>query len=175
MHPLDCRTIFPPEICRHWDLLLYLSPSFVLAVIFRALARRHLVFFVFYLSGTILHEFAHLLAGLLTNARPVAFSILPHRAAGNQWILGSVSFANIRWYNAAFVGLAPVLIILMPIFIAVCRLHVNAAYNWMDAAIAALIAPAFLSFLPSTTDLLIALRSWPYVAIAGVSLWWMWR
>jgi len=175
MPSFDCHAIFPPLVCTHQDALLYLLPSLVLAAIFRMLARRHPIFFSFYLSGTILHELAHLVMGLLTNARPVKISVLPRRGAGRQWILGSVSFANIRWYNAAFVGLAPILIILVPLLVAVYRLQFGAPYGWMDVAIAALIAPAFLSFLPSGADLLITVRSWPYAAAAGVYLWWVWH
>jgi hypothetical protein len=175
MLPLDCHTTFPPEICAHRDVLLYLLPPLVLAAVFRMLARRHPVFFGFYLSGTILHELAHLVVGLLTNARPVNFSVLPRRGAGRQWILGSVSFANIRWYNAAFVGLAPILIVLVPVIVAVFRVQFGAPYGWMDVAIAALIAPAFLSFLPSGADLLVAARSWPYAVAIGTYLWWVWH
>lgn len=163
------------QIARHQDVLVYLTPSLVLAIVFRMLARRAPVFFVFYLSGTILHELAHLLLGLLTNARPVSFSVMPRRASASRWILGQVSFANIRWYNAAFVGLAPMSILAVPVFVAMHRLHAGDAPGWIDAAIAVLIAPAFLSFLPSAADLLIALRSWPYAVAGGAYLWWFLR
>jgi hypothetical protein len=175
MLEIDCPAFLPPWTCDHWNVLLYLTPSLVLAVIFRLLARSHPMFFGLYLSGTILHELAHLLAGFVTNARPVDFSVIPRRTVGNQWILGSVSFANIRWYNAAFVGLAPVLILFVPIFVAVGRLYLGNAYDWLDVAVAVLVAPAYLSFLPSRVDWLVALRSWPYVVIAGGWLWWSWH
>jgi hypothetical protein len=175
MLEIDCPTFLPPWICEHWDVLLYLAPSLILAVIFRTLARCHSVFFSFYLSGTILHEIAHLLVGFLTNARPVNFSVIPRRTVGNQWILGSVSFANLRWYNAAFVGLAPVLVLLVPILVALVRLHIGTTYDWLDVVIAVLIAPAYLSFLPSRIDVLVALRSWPYLALAGIFIWWSWH
>jgi len=173
MPAIDCPTIFAPWICPHWDVLLYLTPSILLASLFRLLARSHPVFFCFYLSGTILHELAHFCAGIMTNARPVDFSLFPRRSVGNQWILGSVSFANIRWYNAAFVGLAPILVLLVPIFVALARTQFGKAPIWLDGVIAVLIAPAYLSFLPSRTDLCIALRSWPYMVAAGTWLWWM--
>jgi hypothetical protein len=156
-------------------MLLYLAPSLVLAVIFRALARAHPLFFGLYLAGTTLHELAHLLIGFITNARPIHFTVFPRRGGRSQWILGSVSFANVRWYNAAFVGLAPLLVLLMPLIVATVRVQHGLAYGWTDAAIALLIAPAFLSFLPSTIDLLMALRSWPYVLLSGAWLWWRWH
>jgi hypothetical protein len=58
------------------------------------------------LTGVILHELAHLLAGLLFSARPSGFSLLPHRE-GNYWRLGSVSFARITALNAVPIALAP--------------------------------------------------------------------
>ncbi len=169
---IDCPSSSVPWICQYWDILLYLIPSLLIAIVLRVLAGYHPIFFCFYLSGTILHEFAHLLAGFVTNARPVSMSIFPHRAPGNRWILGSASFANIRWYNAVFVGLAPVMVLLVPIAVGAGRLYIGKPYDWVDGAIAMLIAPAFLSFIPSRTDLRTALRSWPYLAAAGVWIWW---
>jgi hypothetical protein len=58
------------------------------------------------LTGVILHELAHLLAGLLFSARPSGFSLLPRRE-GNYWRLGSVSFARITPLNAVPIALAP--------------------------------------------------------------------
>ena len=175
MASFDCLSWFPVQLCTYSDELTYLVPSLLLAIVFRVLTRQHPIFFAFYLSGTILHELAHFFTGLVTNARPVRFSIFPRRGAGNQWILGSVSFANIRWYNAAFVGLAPVLILLVPFLIALIRIRTGQPFGWLDVGITVLIAPAFLSFLPSRIDVLIALRSWPYIMAAGLWLWWIWR
>ncbi|WP_243656603.1 hypothetical protein [Paucimonas lemoignei] len=131
----------------------------------------HAAFFLFYLSGTLLHELAHFLAGALTNARPAAFSVWPRRDGSNRWILGSVSFKNIRWYNAAFVGLAPITALAVPPFLAIARLRYGVAYSWLDILIAVLIAPIYLSALPSREDMLIALRSWPYAAGAMLIYW----
>ena len=58
------------------------------------------------LTGVILHEFAHLLAGLLFRARPSGFSLFPRRE-GHYWRLGSVSFSRITAVNAVPVALAP--------------------------------------------------------------------
>ena len=58
------------------------------------------------LPGVVLHEFAHLLAGLLFRARPSGFSLFPHRE-GRHWRLGSVSFSRINAINAVPVALAP--------------------------------------------------------------------
>lgn len=58
------------------------------------------------LSGVILHEVAHLLAGLLFRAQPVGFSLVPRRRC-NGWVLGSVVFRKITALNAVPVALAP--------------------------------------------------------------------
>lgn len=173
MHLIACRANFAIQHCAYWEVALYLLPSLVLAMLFRLLARVHPGFFLFYLSGTALHELAHYCAGLISNARPVSFSLVPRRTASNQWILGSVSFANIRWYNAALVGLAPLLILAVPILVALVRLASAHIFSWWDLLIACLLAPAYLSFLPSKSDWLIALKSWPYAAAALGWLWWM--
>lgn len=175
MSPFAFPHLSWPDAAACRDLLLYLSPSLVLAIVFHFAARRAPVFFVFYLSGTILHELAHFLVGVLTNARPVAFSVVPRRTAADQWRLGQVSFANIRWYNAAFVGLAPLLILAVPLLAGWYRMDAAGMPGWEDAAIAVLIAPAFLSFMPSTVDLLIALRSWPYALAGATYAWWTWH
>lgn len=146
---VDSMTWFPSWLSGSWNKLLYLLPSVFLAFVFRILAKYHPIFFGFYLSGTILHELAHFFAGALTNARPGHFSVFPRWTSGNHWVLGSVSFTNIRWYNAVFVGLAPVLILMVPILIAFGRAKLDRAYGWWDVGVAALVAPIFLSFWPS--------------------------
>jgi hypothetical protein len=150
------------------DMLVYLLPSLGLAVIFHILSRLHAVFLLFVLAGTAVHEIMHLLVATLTNARPVSFSVLPRRQGGS-WILGSVGCANIRWYNAVFVGLAPVLVLAVPLAVAAWRTRNGLAWNGDDIWIAMLLAPQFLSCLPSTTDLRMACHSWP-MALAAASL-----
>ena len=74
------------------------------------------------MTGVILHELAHLLAGLLFRAKPVGFSLFPHRE-GNYWRLGSVSFARITAVNAVPVALAP---------LALAGLAIWCIRNWFD-------------------------------------------
>lgn len=62
------------------------------------------------LAGTLLHELAHFLTALLLNARPSGFSLIPKRN-GEGWTLGSVTVTNLRWYNAAPVALAPLVLL----------------------------------------------------------------
>lgn len=70
---------------------------------------------VFYIAlvwpGTLAHEALHYIAGLLTGARPMSFSVLPRRSPEGGWILGSVTFARLCWWNSLPVGLAPLTLI----------------------------------------------------------------
>lgn len=58
------------------------------------------------LTGVVLHEAAHLAAGILFRAGPTGFSLVPRRH-GKYWQLGSVSFVRITPFNAVPVALAP--------------------------------------------------------------------
>jgi hypothetical protein len=169
----SCRAVAPAFACHNLDLLLYLSPSAALALVIRALAGTHPVFFLFTVAGTICHELAHYCVGLLTGARPTALTVIPRRVSGSgpgrHWELGSVTLTRVRWYNAAPAALAPFLIILLPFVVANWRTPPGWRFQPADLAIAFALAPQFLSFWPSAVDWRIALRSWPYLLIAGAA------
>jgi hypothetical protein len=59
------------------------------------------------LPGTILHEFLHFIIGFVLNGKPTGFSLIPKRTKSG-YILGSVSFKNITFYNAFPIAIAPV-------------------------------------------------------------------
>jgi len=157
--------------CWIGDAIVYLMPSMLLAGLIRFLAARHAFFFLFQLAGTICHELAHFTVGFLTGAAPRSFSVIPRRV-GNSWELGAVILANVRWYNAAPAALAPMLIITIPLGVALWRTQSGVHFASFDIALAFLLAPQFLSFMPSVTDWKIALHSWPYL-ILGTGLWWL--
>jgi hypothetical protein len=165
-----CHAFLPAYLCAHADIALYLAPSVALAALIHILGRRHDAFIVFYLSGTICHELAHYGMGLVTMARPTSFSVIPRRS-GHEWTLGSVNFANLRWYNAAPTALAPFLILAVPLIVAAWRVRTPWSFGWTDAALMFLLAPQFLSFWPSRQDWLLALASWPYVALGALGYW----
>ena len=164
-----CAAVAPAWLCRHGDVLLYLAPSLALALVIRALARRHPFFFLFTLAGTICHELAHFVVGLVTFARPASLSVLPRRAVGG-WQLGSVTLARVRWYNAAPSALAPLLLLMLPWWVAALRVAPGWRFHWSDVGLALLLAPQFLACWPSPADWKIAARSWP-VLLAGLAAW----
>ncbi|MDR3482156.1 MAG: hypothetical protein P4L91_15760 [Burkholderiaceae bacterium] len=168
---LDCQST--AASCQLRDAAIYLAPSVLLAALFRFLSNYHPVFFVFRLAGTICHELAHLTVGMLTGASPQSFSVIPRRK-GKFWQLGAVTLTNIRWYNAAPAALAPLLIVSIPAAVAYWRTQGGLHFEVIDIGLAFLLAPQFLSCLPSVADWKIALRSWPYLLLGG-GLWWLWH
>jgi len=176
---LSCNALAPAWLCAHRgilaDMLLYLAPSLALALLIRALSRRFAIFHVFTLAGTICHELAHFLIGLVTGARPASFTVIPRRA-GKGWELGSVVLTRVRWYNAAPAALAPLLIIAIPLAAALWRAQPGWRFESRDILLAFLLAPQFLSCWPSAVDWKVALRSWPAAALAllawGAHLMW---
>lgn len=163
----------PPAAGGMLDMLLYLAPSAALALLLWIAAGAHPFFFLFTAAGTLCHELAHFAVGLLTNAEPVGLSVLPRRIkrtrggskAGHNWELGSVSFANLRWYNAAPSALAPLMILGLPFAVAWWRTRHGWVFEPLDLLLALFLAPQFLSFWPSPVDWRLAARSWPWIPI----------
>jgi hypothetical protein len=155
-------------LCAHAPILLYLVPSMALAFLIWMVANAHPFFFVFTVAGTLCHELAHFSVGLLTAADPTGLTIIPRRI-GRTWELGSVTFANLRWYNAAPAALAPLLVVLVPLAVAWWRTRHGLRFGAADLALMFVLAPQFLSFWPSPVDWRLAARSWPYLIIIAVS------
>ena len=127
---------------------------------------------VFTAAGTLCHELAHFSVGLLTNAEPIGLSVIPRRIKkpgnGHHWELGSVTFANLRWYNAAPAALAPLLVLALPFAVAWWRTRHGWVFEPLDLALTLLLAPQFLSFWPSAVDWRLAARSWPWIPVLAV-------
>lgn len=123
--------------------------------------------------GTVCHELAHAAVGFLLNAKPRSFSLLPKNLGAGQWELGHVGFINLRWYNAPWTGLAPMLLAPMAVALAT-----DWAYpHWAAGDLAG--AAWRLSFCivilqascPSSTDLQVAAPGLLIIA-AGVTYFW---
>ena len=167
-----CSALAPAIVCAQADILLYLVPSAALAFLLWIASSAHPFFFLFTAVGTLCHELAHFSVGLLTNAEPTGLTIVPRRTK-HHWELGSVTFANLRWYNAAPSALAPLLVVLVPLGVAWWRTRDGLAFAPLDLALTLLLAPQFLSFWPSPVDWRLAARSWPYLPLitAGALLY----
>lgn len=110
------------------------------------------------LPGTICHELAHLLVGLLLNGQPHGFSVLPRRV-GRVYLLGSVALGNPRWYNVFFIGLAPLLLLPLAYLGLRWRLTRHPIFDTWEAGAVFLIANLVFASVPSWQDLRIAARS----------------
>lgn len=173
--PATCAAHLPTWACGLGEIGLYLAPSMALAFLIWLVTRLHPAFFLLSAVGTFCHELAHFGVGLLLGAEPIGFTIIP-RGKGRRWELGSVTFANLRWYNAAPAALAPFLILFLPLAVAWWRTRMVWHFGPVDLALTLLLAPQFLSFWPSPVDWKLAVRSWPYLLIiAAVAIVWYWH
>jgi len=175
----ECTVIAPAWLCSQRllivDVVAYLAPSLLLALLIRALAIRHPIFFIFTVIGTLCHELAHFAVGLVTGARPASLTVVPRRV-GRGWELGSVQLTRVRWYNAAPAALAPLLVAGVPVAVALWRTGPGWRFQPVDIALAFAVAPQFLACWPSAADWKIAVRSWPFLLIggaAGAAAWWL--
>jgi hypothetical protein len=162
-----CGGLAPAALCAHGDVLLYLLPSAALAFLLWMVSNAHPFFFVFTAAGTLCHELAHFSVGLLLGADPTGLTVIPRRK-GRVWELGSVTFANLRWYNAAPAALAPLLVLLLPFAVALWRTRPGWQFEPFDLALTLVLAPQWLSFWPSPVDWRLAARSWPYLIIIAL-------
>lgn len=112
---------------------------------------------VWNLGGVILHELAHLTAGLIFNAQPTRMSLIPKKR-GRGWEMGSVHFRRLTPFNAVPVALAP---------LGLAGIALPTAWFWFDflpqtlPATLGLYAAIFIllyNALPSSQDLSIALN-----------------
>ncbi len=64
------------------------------------------------IPGTLLHEMMHFLVGAFLNARPCNFTVFPKKdPLSGDYVMGSVGFRNITFYNAVPAALAPLLLL----------------------------------------------------------------
>jgi hypothetical protein len=153
--------------------LAYLAAMVGMLFLFRRLRGIFWVFALAVLPGTLCHELCHLGAGLLLNGRPARFSLLPRRE-GQTWILGSVGFAHVRWYNAFFLGAAPLLLLPLAYGLLAWRLGGRPGLSWGEGLWLYGIANLVYASLPSWQDLRIAARSpvgWLLLAAAAAWGW----
>jgi len=120
----DARLVFDA----HANAILYLIPVLLICAWLQALHARSGLYTksLSLLAGVFIHELLHLLVGVLTYAKPVAMSIIPRHIDKGYYELGHVRLNNIRWFNAVFVGFAPLLgFVGVAIFI-----HWRTRYGW---------------------------------------------
>lgn len=165
----------PPELV-FW---IYLVAVTAIAVALHWLRRMPRFFSLLSLPGTMGHELLHFLVGTLTLARPIKASLLPKFHRDGSTTLGYVMFANIRWYNALFVGFAPLLALPFALWLVWYRAAQMPPWAWPELAWGYVAANLAYSCLPSRADLDIVLSK-PFgllgwVSAAGAAAWWWWQ
>jgi hypothetical protein len=126
------------------------------------------------LPGTICHEACHWLVGKVLHGRPQGFTVIPRRE-GRGFVLGAVALGNLRWYNAFFIGLAPLALLPLAYLIFLWTLGDNPSFGWFQALVMYFLASLIFGALPSGPDLRIAARS-PigWLLLGGLLVWgWM--
>jgi len=150
--------------------VLYQLPAVVIGLLLSVLIPSPPLRAVFVLPGTFVHELLHFGVGLLLNAKPVSFSVWPRRSGPSSWTMGSVGFANVRWYNGAPVGLAPLLAPVAAVWFAPEAAHWAPGVS--DLKYWGLAAPVLSMCLPSWADLRICLASAvPIALVLAVAGW----
>ncbi|MBR2299043.1 MAG: hypothetical protein IJ870_00520 [Alphaproteobacteria bacterium] len=110
--------------------------------------------------GTLLHEMSHFLVGLFLNAHPSRFDLFPKKQGGG-YVMGSVGFQNIRFYNAVPASLAPLLLLVIGYYFNIWffkNIHVNYLNYILYLFLQTIIIE---NAIPSSTDFKVAF-SYPF-------------
>jgi len=159
------------QVGGHGLPLGYLAGTAAMLWLMNQARRSFWLFSLLALPGTLCHETCHWGMGLLLRGQPLRFTVLPRRE-GHGFVLGSVSFRNLRWFNAFFIGLAPLLLLPLAYGLFLWRLGANPEFKWPEAAALYLLANLLFGALPSWQDLRIAAKS-PigWLLLAGLLAW----
>jgi hypothetical protein len=152
----------------------YLAGTAAMLWLMNQARRSFWLFSLLALPGTLCHEACHWVIGKLLNGRPIHLTVIPRRE-GHGFVLGSVALQNLRWYNAFFIGLAPLALLPLAYGLFLWRLGGNPGFGWPEAVMLYLLANLLFGSMPSWQDLRMAARS-PigWLLLAGVLVWgWM--
>jgi hypothetical protein len=135
-----------------WSFCGYLAIVIATAALLHYLRRMPRFFSLVSLPGTVGHELLHFLVGTLTLARPVKVSLIPKFHRDGSTTLGFVKFSNIRWYNALWVGFAPLLALPAAIALVYYRSAEVPLLSLREIAWSYVAASLTYSCLPSRAD-----------------------
>ncbi|MDA8363438.1 MAG: hypothetical protein M0Z84_06360 [Gammaproteobacteria bacterium] len=147
----------------------YLAAVSGYLALFILLRLRTVLHSVVVIPGTLLHELAHWITGALCGGRPLGLRLWP-RYSGGQMVLGSVEFANLRWYNGVFIGLAPLSLLPTALMLMAWRVGLNPRFSAGEAGWAYIIACLMYAAVPSRQDLrIVAISRWMLVSSIGLA------
>ncbi|MEO8165523.1 MAG: hypothetical protein ABI619_09015 [Betaproteobacteria bacterium] len=149
---------------------VYLAVVVLTAVLLHRLRTMPRLFSLIALPGTAGHELLHFLIGTLTLARPVKASLLPKFHRDGSATLGYVMFANIRWYNALWVGFAPLLALPLALGLVYYRSAQVSSLSLPECVWAYVAASLAYACLPSKADVRIVLSEPGGLLLYGAAL-----
>jgi hypothetical protein len=160
-----------------WPFCAYLAAVTLSAGLLHYLRRTPRFFSLLSFPGTVGHELLHFLVGTLTLAKPVKVSLLPKFHRDGSSTLGYVMFSHIRWYNALWVGFAPLLALPAALLVVYYRSTQTGPLGPEEFAWIYVAASITYSCLPSKADVAIVLSK-PFGLIAYLTgaalLYWGW-
>lgn len=85
---------------------------------------------LFHFPGVMLHELAHATVGFIMNGRILLSetTFIPRKNPYGEWTIASVSFSNVKWYNALPIAMAPIILLSAPF------VTWYYAQDWIDSA-----------------------------------------
>jgi len=140
-----------------WVFCGYLAAVTTAAMLLHWLQRMPRFFSLLSLPGTIGHELLHFLVGTVALAKPVKVSLIPKFHRDGSATLGYVVFSNIRWYNALWVGFAPLLALPAALALVYYRCAQIPPLSLRELGWGYLAASLTYSCLPSKADVRIVL------------------
>ena len=148
-------------------MIVYLLALAVLLYGFQRVSEGSLWLSLVFLPGVVVHESCHYIVGKAMNGNPISFSVWPREREG-RYVLGSVGFTNLRWYNAFFIGMAPLVMFPGAYYLLMWRVQ-TFTLNLKELVFLYLIANLISVALPSPADVKIAWGKSPigYLLILG--------
>lgn len=123
--------------------------------------------------GVLAHELSHAVVGTVLNAKPTAMSLWPKSLGNGRWQLGAVTFTNLKWWNAPWTALAPML--LAPLSLALVLIWVYPAWAAGDIGAAGLALYVCATMLqaswPSSTDFEVAFPGLVVIGLIVACFW----
>ena len=159
------------------EFWIYLVVVIAMAIALHWMRRMPRFFSLLSWPGTVGHETLHFLVGTVTLARPVKASLFPKFHRDGSTTLGYVMFANIRWYNALFVGFAPLLALPFAVALVYYRAAQAPPWTWFEIGWGYVAANLAYSCTPSRADIdLVLSRPAGLIAWGGLlaTAAWMW-
>lgn len=123
--------------------------------------------------GTLMHELSHAVVGALLGARPTSMTLWPKSLGNGRWQLGGVGFTNLKWWNAPWTAMAPMLLAPLSLVLAYTWVYPSWAAGEFASAVPALYVCATIlqASWPSSTDFEVA---FPGLVVIGAVVAFLW-